>query len=330
MRFASLPLLLLATTSFAQIDTARTIATINGEEIKGAEYYRRMEYLGGVGKQLGRVYTELPPGLWTLDTLITEKLVLQLAKEKGVFPSDLEVTKEIESRTAQDPQYLTRYRSSGRTDEELRGEIRYGIAQYKLQTYGITITDGEIDAYYKSAPERFTTPKRLKLRVIAVGTEGDKALVDADLSKGTPFSKVAEARSLDASKSRGGEYATIPEDALAPAMKTAVGGLKKGQVSAWVETAPEGQKAYVKFLVDDILPAEKQKLDADLRREVRREMALQRGRIKNDLQKELKDLRRKAKIDIAAPEFAKAYEAFIKQYLGDGLPTGNAGGAPGK
>lgn len=330
MKILALPLFLLATAAFAQVDPSRTVATINGEEIKGAEYYRRMEYLGGVGKQLGRVYSELPPALLTLDALITEKLVMQLAREKGVYPSDLELTKELEVRAVKDPSYLTRWKASGKTDEELRGQVRYELAQYKLQTYGITIADGEIDAFYAAQPKRFTTPKRLKLRVIAVANDADKAAVDKDLAAGTAFSKVAQARSLDASRARGGEYATVPVDALAPGMKTAVGDLKKGQVSPWVPTKQDDQEAWVKFLVEDILPESKQKLDADTRREVRRDLAVQRGRVKNDLAKELKDLRRKAKIDIAAPEFAEAYKRFIQQYLGDapaapGTPAGNPG-----
>ena len=206
MKFLALPSLLLATAAFAQVDPARTVATINGEEIKGAEYYRRMEYLDGVGKPMGQVFTQLPPGLLTLDALITEKLVFQLAREKGVYPSDLEVTKELEVRAQKDPTYLSRWKSSGKSDEELRYEVRYALAQYKLQTYGITIADGEIDAFYAAQPKRFTIPKRLKLRVIGAVTEEDKAAVDKDLAAGKPFSEVAKARSAEANASRGGEY----------------------------------------------------------------------------------------------------------------------------
>ena len=313
--FPALLLALTALPAFAQVDPERTVATVNGEAIKGDAYYHRMEFLPGVGKRFGQVFTELPPGLLTLDALITERLLLQMAKEKSVYPSDLEVTKEIESRTKEDPKYLDKWRGSGRTDADLRQSVRVELAQFKLQTFGVTIADQEIDAFYKGAPLRFTTPKSLKLRVIAVVSDDDKAAVDADLKAGKPFADVAKARSQDASAALGGVYATVPVNALAPTMQTAVGTLKKGQVSPWVPTTSGDQKAFVKFLVDDILPEKKQPLDAELRASMRREMMLTRGRVKNDIAKDMVNARKTAKIDIASPEFAAAYKAFIDQYL---------------
>ena len=311
----ALLLALCALSAPAQVDPDRTVATVNGEVIKGAEYYGRMEFLPGVGKRFGQVFTELPPGLLTLDALITERLLFQMARDKGVYPSDLEITKEIETRTTADPKYLQNWRASGRTDADLRNAVRLELTQYKLQTYGVSIADQEIDAFYKGAPLRFTTPKRLKLRVIAVVSDAEKTAVDADLKAGKPFGAVAKARSQDASAAVEGVYATVPVTALAPVMQEAVGTLKKGQVSGWLPTQQGDQKAYVKFLVDDILPEEKQKLDASLRADVRREMMLARGRVKNDLAKDMVNARKTAKIDIASPEFAAAYKAFIDQYL---------------
>ncbi len=330
--FPTLLLALASLSAFAQVDPDRTVATVNGEAIKGGEYYRRMEFLPGVGKRFGQVFSEFPPGLLTLDAMITERLVLGMAREKGAYPSDLEVTKELETRSASDPTYLQRWKASGRSDEELRGAVRLELAQFKLQTYGVTIADQEIDAYYREAPQRFITPKRLKLRVIAVTADAEKEAVDADLKGGKPFGEVAKARSQDASAASGGQYATVPVTTLAPTMRSAVDPLKRGQVTAWIATGQGEQKAWVKFLVEDILPETKQKLDPETRRQVRREMMLQRGRIKNDLGKEMIAARKGAKIDIASPEFAAAYKAFIDQYLsskGALPPAGGSGGANG-
>src|SRR4051794_21708042 len=102
--FAGLMLALMGV-SMAQnpVDATRVVATVNGVEIKGAEYYRRMEFLPGVGRNLGDGFAEFPPGFLTLEQLITEKLVLQLAKDKGVFPTDVEVKAELDYRKTKNP-----------------------------------------------------------------------------------------------------------------------------------------------------------------------------------------------------------------------------------
>src|SRR5438309_1536369 len=81
-----------------QVDPNRVVATVNGEPIKGEEYYRRMEYLPGVGRFSGDHFAEFPPGFMTLDQLITEKLVMQLAKQKGVAPAAPEIQEELRYR----------------------------------------------------------------------------------------------------------------------------------------------------------------------------------------------------------------------------------------
>ena len=52
------------------VDPNRVVLVINGEEIKGAEYYRRMEYLPGVGSQMGASFSDFPPGFLTIQQLI--------------------------------------------------------------------------------------------------------------------------------------------------------------------------------------------------------------------------------------------------------------------
>src|SRR5471030_1100048 len=70
------------------VDPGRVVAVVNGDEIKGAEYYRRMEYLEGVGIRLGNQFAEFPPGFLAIQKIIDERLTFQLAKSKGVYPTD--------------------------------------------------------------------------------------------------------------------------------------------------------------------------------------------------------------------------------------------------
>lgn len=315
--FRTLALLLLLTGSLgahAQVDPNRVVVTINGEDVKGAEYYRRMEYLPGVGKRSGDNFAEFPPGFLTIEQLITERLVLQLAKEKGVAPTDAEVQAELQAAVEDNPKILQDWTDSGRTRAELEYEFKYQLAQFKLITQGITITDQQVEQFYKENPTMFTLPKRIKLRVIVVNTEADKLAVEADLKAKKPFSDVAKARSLDLSRSIGGDYGISAYDDLSPAAKDAVNKRGADGVTDWVTSGNN----YVKFWVEQVLPEEKIPLDAKTKRRIRKQRMADIGNVKNDIKKMMSDMRARAKIDIKQKEFADAYKKFIDQYLTGG------------
>ena len=202
--------LVLSSIANAQVDPGRTIATINGDPIVGSEYYRRMEFLPGVGKMSNQAFFEAPPGFLTLEQLITERLVLQLAKQKGVFPSDAEVEAELKFRQEDDPGFVAAWTKGGHTADELKKQVRYELAQFKIQSFGITVTDQEVEKFYKDNPSMYTNPKQAKLRVIVLDDAAKKAAVDKDLGAGKAFADVAKQYSTDASKSLGGEFGTVP------------------------------------------------------------------------------------------------------------------------
>ena len=306
--------MLLTAIAHAQVDVARTVVVVNGEEIKGGEYYRRMEYLDGVGKKAGSTIAEFPPGFLTIEQLITERLVFQLAKDRGVLPSDLEVTNALADKVADNPTLLADLKAAGRTEEEIRYRIRYDLAQFKLATFGVTITDQEIEKYYRDNPPLFTTPKRYKLSVILVTAEASKAAVDTDLTT-KPFGEVARARSEDLTKSANGEYGTIPISLFNPTTRAALEMVKIGGTTSWLNTTVNDAAAFLKFKVDDILPAVLDPLTPALKKEIRRKRMIELGSVKNNLEADMLDMRKKAKIDIRQKEFADAYAKYIEAYL---------------
>ena len=302
----------------ALVDPNRIVMIINGEEIKGGEYYRRMEFLPGVGARSGNNFSEFPPGFLTIQKLIDERITLALAKEKGVYPSDAEVDAEIKLRQEDNPKMLEDWMSSGGNIDELRYQVRVQVATFNVETFGITKTDVEVEDFYQKHPDLYTIPKQLKLRIIAVASPDDTKLVDQDLAAGKDFASVAKERSMDpVTKTIGGEFGTIPEYKLSTASKDALTSVKIGQTTKWLTTSPDGgQGTYLKYYLEDIIPAKKLDLDARLKRQIRRKMMLDLGHIKNTtIAKELDTLRAKAKIDIKSPEFADAYQRYLKAYL---------------
>lgn len=309
-------LLALSVSCVAQLDPNRVIATVNGEDIKAADYYRRLEVLNlqdAVSRFGPKV--QFPGGFIALDQLINEKILLQLAKEKGVLPSDVEVRAEIDRIKVEEPKFGEQWATAGRTDAELMYRVRYDLASFKLLSYGINVTDQELEAFYKENPNQFTTPKTYKLRVIVVTEGAKKDQVDAQLRSGKSFADVAKELSEDVSKAAGGEYGAITLSKLPEFYAKPVEATKIGNSTAWVEgkdaTAPN-RTQYVKFFVEDITPEKLLPLDAKMRRDLRRHRMATLGGNKNDMGKEIKTALLKAKIEVFQKEYAEPYRKLIE------------------
>jgi foldase protein PrsA len=308
-------LLAIAGAALAQVDPNRVVATVNGIEIKGAEYYRRMEILPGVGKNLGTGFAEFPPGFLTLEQIITEKLVMQLAKQKNVAPSDKEVNDELEYRKSQSPTFIADWLSSGRTLDELMADVRFDLTQFKLLTAGITVTDAEVDAFYKDKNNAtmFTIPKQVKLRVMVAKTPEDATVINNELASGKSFAEVAKAHSADITAGQGGDYGTVPFSALSANVQNGITNATEGKPTAWF-IAADG-KTQFRFLVEKVIPSSVVPLTADVRRQIRQRLMMDRGKAKNHLRDDLNALRAKATIDIKEKGFSEAYKKFIDAYL---------------
>jgi parvulin-like peptidyl-prolyl isomerase len=304
----------LCTFAFGQADT---VVSINGEAISQKDYYRRMEYLPGLGRpHRGGEFVEILPGIATLDAIITEKLLLQLAKTKNLLPTETEIDNEVKFRLRRDPNTLVFWKALGRTEAEYRNVVRVDLAQYNLQTEGVKITDKEInDLYQGTKATRYTLPKRYVLRAITVDKEEIQKKVEAELKANKSFAAVAVLYSIDETKEQGGKFGEVPLSLLQESLRNILAKLKKGERSSWVKS---DKGSTTLFLVEDILPETTRELDADLKSELRREMSLRKGNQFNNLSKLMREARSKAEIKITSPEFDEAY----KRFMGVGTQSG--------
>jgi parvulin-like peptidyl-prolyl isomerase len=149
--------------------------------------------------------------------------------------------------------------------------------------------------------------------VVVVEGETARTAVDAELASGKAFAEVAGQHSIDISKAAGGEFGTIPLSGLNEVARQAVANARVGQTTPWLNS---GDK-HVKFLLEDVVPEKREPLTPVLRRQMRRQLMLDRGVVQNDIQKEMLAMRTQAKVDIANKEFADAYQKFIEAFLKD-------------
>lgn len=286
-----------------------TVATINGEALSTQNYYRRMEYLPGLGRKTSTgQFIEIMPAIATLDALVTETLILQIARSKKLTPTETEIDQEVSYRVRNDPNYVNNWTAYGRTIPELRQMLKVERAQFKIQTEGVVVTETDIQKNYDAAKSsRFTIPPRVKLKVIIVHDEDAKGKVDSGLKEGKTFEAMASAHSTDPSKAAGGDFGVLPIDLLGEEVKTAIKPLKKGERTAWLGK----ESLFAKFQVDALLPLTVVPLDANIKEDIRREMMMIKGAANVDMNKLIREARQNAKISIAAPEIDKAYKQFM-------------------
>jgi len=294
--------------AFGQVDANRTVAVVNGEEIKGGEYYHRMEYLTGVGQVVNNGIQQFPPGFMAIERLIEEHLLLQLAKTKGVYPSTVEVDNELKARLEDDPKLMENWLNTGQTEADLKYQMLVEVARFKVATAGVTVTDQEIETHYaQNAATMYTLAKRVKLAVIVVSDDTAQKMVDDELAAKKPFADVAKAHSTDVTKGIGGELGNVYINVLKPEVQAALDQVKIGGTTGWLTS----KDARVKFLLEDVTLPKKLPLDASLRRQIRRRLMIDRGANKNDVAKEMFNLRMNAKIDIKDKTFADVYAKFL-------------------
>lgn len=300
----------LAAPVFAQVDNNRVIAVINGEEIKGSEYYRRMEFLPDVGKFVGNEFVSSTPGFWTLERLITERLIASVAKERNLTPSPTDVQSEIQNRLKANPDMMAEWLASGQTQAEFDRQVFLQLCQFKIATAGVLVTDVEVEKFYKDYPTMFTTPKMHKLRVISVSDDVKKAQVDLQLQSGKKFADVAKELSEDITKLDGGYYGTIDLMRVNELVRKSIEAIKVGGTTAWIENGPQR----IKFYLEDVIPERKQPLTDDLKRSIRRRLMLEKGKNKNDVPKIMSEARKRMKLDIKSKDLADEYERIMKRF----------------
>ncbi len=162
---------------------------------------------------------ELVAGPKVLQQIVNEDMDLGFAKKLGVYPSDVDVQKQLDSMKKQ-PDFGEQLKKSRETEKDLRREITVKLAQQAVITKGVTISDAEVKAYYdlNVSPDnpkaRFHTPEAVQVAVIVTPVEDDSKTAFHQLARGAAFADVAKAYSRDPSANNGGLLPAIAKGKL--------------------------------------------------------------------------------------------------------------------
>ncbi len=187
-----------------------------------------------------------------LGFLISSSWVLGEAESQGVKVSDAEVKKEFEKiknqqfpKAAEFQKFLA---TSGQTVSDLLLRVKLNLLSSKIQQKVAkkkgTVTQAEIEKYYKEHSSQFGTPEKRNVRIVLTKTEAQAKKAKQEIESGKSFASVAKSTSIDpTSKASGGELKGVTKGQEEKALDEAIFSAKKGVLGGPVKT-PFGYYIY--------------------------------------------------------------------------------------
>lgn len=152
-------------------------------------------------------------------------------------------------------------RKSERIRKQLKEmEDQLVLAAYLEQHVGqyLTVSDGELQEYYKANLSSFSTPPKVKAKHILLRSEAEAKGVLEKLRKGAEFSAMAKQYSIDLPMAlEGGSMGTIEKGKTLPELQQVLFSLKEGEVSDVVKT----RFGYHILSVEEIIPISPKSFD---------------------------------------------------------------------
>ena len=259
-------------------------------------------------------------GLQSMQELVDRKVLMAMAKEQGVLPTQQEVEDELKLQIKLRPDYEVELGSAGISHETILKELEVGLAREHLIMKGVEVKPDEIDKYIKANPAQFTDPAQAVVLYIQLTSPVNEAVVDAELKKGRPFAEVAKQYSEAAhAKETGGMLGIAVIDSMPKEIQPIVNKTAQGQTSEWAHLG----KAYYKFHVDKKIAAVVKPATPEQRELVRRRLAMQTGLGKNDFDNQFYKKLKDAKVDVSVPYLKDPW-----QKSWDQMSTPTGGPAP--
>ncbi len=224
---------------------------MNGDAITLPEFYDHMGMkqtaqvdTGKGGATQVRVIGSF--GLQTLQELVDQKILMQMAKDASVVPTDAEIDAELKFQTQLRPDYTTILQEQGLTTEMIRHELAVGLAREHLTMNGVVVSPAEVDAYIKQNPNKFSDPATARLLYVQVSSKDKQAKVDAALASGKIFGSVATDFSEAAhARDTGGAFPTDKVSEMPPKLQDLVNKTSVNSKPDWVVDG----KNFLKFFV---------------------------------------------------------------------------------
>jgi parvulin-like peptidyl-prolyl isomerase len=183
--------------------------------------------------------------------LVQREQFEQKAEELGLTISDSDVEKQMQTIKAQyfgkngkcdaacDKKYQAEIKKQGVTDEQVREDVRASVVQNKIYekvTSGVTVSDKEVEEYYKKNKQNYIQPESRDVRHILVKKKALAESLYQRAKSGENFAALAKKYSTDAGTKKQGGKLPISKGRQVPEFDKAAFALKTGEISQPVKT----------------------------------------------------------------------------------------------
>lgn len=207
-------------------DTDVVVATVNGVSITKSQLTALIQEFKS---QTGRVQVDSKEKLDLVKSAVRRQLILE-QKEIADLRKQEKVRKQV--KEFEDRLVLAAF-------------VEQHIGQY------LTVTDAELQEYYKTNLASFSSPPKAKAKHILLRSEKEAKTVLEKLRKGADFSAMAKQYSIDLPNAlEGGSMGTIEKGKILPELEQALFRLDKGEFSDIVKT----RFGYHILTVEEIIP----------------------------------------------------------------------------
>lgn len=235
------------------------VATVNGEKIYLEEYQKRLNAQKGLlspktfpdsSNKRSRLEEEI------LESMITEKIVLQRARELNLSVSNTELERKLlDIRKDYGDNFFDLLISQNVQYDDWREELRKEMIWDKLVAAdvnaSIRVSEDEAEDYFNDHPGLCKAEGRVRASQIVVRDPEKAGEVKARLEKGEDFAKVAAQVSIGPEAVRGGDLGLISRQTMPEPLDKTLFNLPVGKISPIVKSA----YGYHIFKVTEIQPA---------------------------------------------------------------------------
>lgn len=284
----------------------RIVAVVNGQPILMSELEEAKGLFAADMKRQKKESAVKDPDFArnVLDQLVNERLVSQEIEKRGFASNDALVDRAIDGVMQQNgfrtiEELKKALRDEGMSLEEYRGNVKKQLETSRLVNTVIRpkvqVTDQDIDAALRRSsdgePEQWKMDVRMIFKTKPKATQKSVERLRRQINAGIPFEKVATRETEGPAKSEGGHIGLVSPSDLQPELGKVLEHLKPGDVSNVIETK---QGFYLLQVTD------RQRVPS-------KNAALNREKIKNDLEKQeidrnfevfIRGLREKAHLEV--------------------------------
>ncbi|MGH7198062.1 MAG: peptidylprolyl isomerase [Candidatus Omnitrophota bacterium] len=187
-----------------------------------------------------------------LNRVIEDRLILSEAKRRLVIVKDIEVDEmmaDVRNKFPSRELFLNSLEEQGLSEKKLWNRFRDQIMTQKLTNFEvksrISVSPGEVNAYYKAYPDEFAQGDRVKLQhiLIRVGARTEEEAHEfaeslvSQLRAGKPFEELARTYSEGAEAKEGGEMGWVEKGQLLGEIDEKIFALQEGEVTAPIKSS---------------------------------------------------------------------------------------------